>query len=874
MAHRGRCLSYGDGVAFWALAEMVRSRFNVLEGDPNEVVTQRMHAGLEQYVADAEERAWLQPRIATLIGVADPGGNTPAFARDDLFAAWRTFLERVASYDDAVGAFLRIDDLQWADEGLLDFIEHVLDTAQAPIFFLTLARTDLTERVPAYGSGRRATALHLEPLPDEAMGKVIDGLVAGLPEAVRATLVERSEGIPLFAVETVRGLIDRDAVIPREGRYILAPDAAERVDLDNLELPTTLHTLIASRLDALPAQERRVVQDAAVLGQAFTRDGLVALLNEVCDQCDLDTALGSLVRKEILAVESDPRSPERGQYRFVQALVRGVAYDTLARRDRKARHLAVAAHLASEPDAETIPSVIATHYLDAHNAAADDPDAAGLAAKAVGLLEQAATRAQALGAPEEARRHLVTALDLVTEDPDKARLTEATARATMALGSPSEAAELAERAQHMYGAAGLDVDAFRALALWGEAQIASGNGQAVTEPLATAYNEVENRAEAAPVAAQLALQCARGFYLSTGDAAASMPWFDRAVLLGEALEDVPLLASTLASYAGAFVLVGRPRMGLGLLRVSLDLARELDDPKIRLKPLNNLVSFLAIRDVARAKEYAEEGLAIVRRLGDREWGLSLAGSAMHVYWTAGDWDTALALKVELGDVADASSTLEIMECYVAAICAARGEPYQRSSVETKAAGMRSDVMLELCDDFLDAARARSAGDVESASDQTAGAAQRWMQLTWIDDDFATLWLIAIDDALTINNIDRARELVSLVEDKPLGHIPPYLRAQLLRVTAEVDAAAGLYTDVERRLGAAASALGEFTAPFYVARCQLAHAEVLHASGRGAEAAPLLADAARGFESLGARPWLARATLLGAGEQLVGAGGSQ
>lgn len=108
------------------------------------------------------------------------------------------------------------------------------------------------------------------------MGQVVDGLVDGLPATARATLVARADGIPLYAVETVRALIDRDAVVPLEGRYVLAPDAVERVDLTTLGAPASLHVLSAARLDALTPAERRVVHDAAVHGMAFARDGLAA----------------------------------------------------------------------------------------------------------------------------------------------------------------------------------------------------------------------------------------------------------------------------------------------------------------------------------------------------------------------------------------------------------------------------------------------------------------------------------------------------------------------------------------------------------------------------------------------------------------------
>jgi len=857
--HRGRCLSYGEGVAFWALAEIVRGRLGILEGDPSEVVVQRLVDGLEFHMGDSDERSWLLPRMATLIGVGDLVSSGTSFSRDDLFAAWRTFLERIARSDGSVAAYLQIDDLQWADQGLLDFIDHLLDTGTAPIFILTLARSELTDRTPGFGTGRRATAIHLEPLPNAHMASLVDGLVADLPDEIRTALVARSEGIPLFAVETVRGLIDRDVVIPRGGRYILNPETAGDLVVDNLVLPTTLHTLIAARLDALPAAERRLVQDSSVLGQAFTADGLRALVRSLGEDIDVDAALVSLVRKEIFAVESDPRSPERGQYRFVQALVRAVAYETLARRDRKARHLAVVEHLADDPDAESIPSVLASHYLDAHAAAADDPDAGELAAKAVALLEQSAARARALGAPEEARRHLATALTLATTDFDKARLTEAFARAEMAVGSAADAAVLAEQAQGLYAAAGAELDAWRVQALWAEAQIAAGNGQVVVEPLAAVYALVEKRGDAAAVAAQLALQCARGYYLSYGDAAVSIPWFDRAVQLSEALEDLPQLSTTLASYAGAFVLVGRPRMGLGLLRVSLELARELDDPIIRLKPLNNLVSFLATRDLRAAIPYAEEGLAVVRRLRDREWGLSLASSVMHVYWNSGRWDEVLDLYAEFGDGPEVNSVVLIMEAYAGLISEARGQTVERLASTPARRGMRSDVMIDLVDACLEAAVARAAGDFAHAAELTATAAIRWAGLTGVDDDFPTFWLTGIDDALAIGDVAGAEELLALVTARPYGHITPYLRCQLPRVRALINAAAGNDDGVERDLVAAAKALREFGASYWLGRTLLEHAEWLIARGREIQAPALAADAARIFEELRARPWLERAT---------------
>jgi hypothetical protein len=333
------------------------------------------------------------------------------------------------------------------------------------------------------------------------------------------------------------------------------------------------------------------------------------------------------------------------------------------------------------------------------------------------------------------------------------------------------------------------------------------------------------------------------------------------VQLAEALENLPQLCSALASYGGAYVLVGRPRMGLGLLRVSLELARDLDDPIIRLKPLNNLVSFLATRDLRAAVPYAEEGLAVARRLRDREWGLSLGSSVMHVYWTGGRWAEALELYDEFGEGLETSSMLLVMKVYAALIRACRGEPVEPLASMPALHGQRSDVMVDLVEDFFAAAEARAAGDLGHTAELTRAAAIRWANLTGIDDDFVTFWLTGLDDALAVGDVAGAEELLALVTGRPYGHITPYLRCHLPRVRAAVNAAAGMHDDVERDFVAAAKALREFGATYWLGRTLLDHAEWLTARGREIDAPPLAAEAARIFHELGARPWLHRASAI-------------
>ncbi|MEJ7744996.1 MAG: hypothetical protein WKF73_22160 [Nocardioidaceae bacterium] len=185
-----------------------------------------------------------------------------------------------------------------------------------------------------------------------------------MPTIGRTAVAARAEGIPLYAVETVRMLIDRDIVQPVEGVYRLVGDVGE------LSVPATLQSLLAARLDALDPDERRLVADAAVLGGTFPAEALIAV-SDLPEQ-QVRRILAELVRREVLGVRADPLSPQRGHYGFVQTMFRQVAYDTLSRRERKARHLAVADHLQSTfaDQGEEVAEVIAAHLVDALDAVA------------------------------------------------------------------------------------------------------------------------------------------------------------------------------------------------------------------------------------------------------------------------------------------------------------------------------------------------------------------------------------------------------------------------------------------------------------------------------------------------------------------------
>ena len=292
----------------------------LVEGDDEATTRAAVAAGVARWVPDESERRWIEHALLVLLGFEGSAGA----AREELFSAWRTFFERIAATGPVV---LLFEDLHWADAGLLDFIDHLLDwSTGVPVTIVTLARPELIERRPGWGSGQRTfVGLALEPLPDDAMGEILEALAPGLQRGWPGHDHRTRRRHP-----AVRGRDDPDARRGRDPRRCgRRPGRSAGRSLD-LAVPATLQALIAARLDALEPADRSLICDAAVLGQSFTPAGLGAVSG--LDPDRLDASLRALVRRELLVHDVDPRSPERGQFAFVQSLVREVAYGTLSKR--------------------------------------------------------------------------------------------------------------------------------------------------------------------------------------------------------------------------------------------------------------------------------------------------------------------------------------------------------------------------------------------------------------------------------------------------------------------------------------------------------------------------------------------------------------
>jgi class 3 adenylate cyclase/tetratricopeptide (TPR) repeat protein len=842
--HRGRALSYGDGVSFWAVAEMVRARLGVVDGDPPALVDEKLGDLLEAIEPDRDERAWLQPRLAALLGRASAG-----FGRDDLFSAWATFFERVAADDSVVLVF---DDMQHADADLLDFLDHLLDTARYPLFVLTLARPELLDARPGWGSGRRATPVHLEPLGERAMGELVDGLVGGLPDAARDALVERSEGIPVYALEMVRALIDRDAVIPRDGRYVVAPDADERVDLAALDAPPSLQALIAARLDALTPDERRLVQEATAHGFAFSRDGIEA----TSTVADLDAVLGELVRKEIFELHSDRFSAEHGQYRFVQALVRTVAYETLSRRDRKVRHLAVARYLDQTSDGDEMAAIIARHYLDAVDSAPDDADAPELLALALDQLERAARRAEELGSADEALRHYTTALERDAPAKDRARLLEGAARTARHTNRLDEAAKRSEQARAAYESMGQLVDAGRVIAAHGDLLLDQSHILAARELLLPAYQRVEDDPDADDTILALSQALARSYFLQ-GDTRSAFPYADRAMELAEAREDWAQIVTLLSRQAVGWGNSGRPTGAIALLRAAVEIGRREHLVRPTIGPLLNLNAFLKNRDLAGSLAAGRDAVEATLQTGSLDMLRVSALNLALTCWVSGDWDEAEALYQQHLD-GIVSFPLEHMffRSIIVLIRAARDEPLGRELdvVELDAADDLSGYMSALAE----ALNAEARGDASTAARHFVTMVDSAFGVMGTEDDFAIVWPLGVEGLLAAGDVDGAERLVHLVTGEAPGRVTPLARVHLLRLRALVAwARDGGGPSVDGDLERAVDAFREFGVPFYLGRALLERGRLLAERGDEEAAAPLLAEADAVFGGLRANHWLAQ-----------------
>jgi len=667
--HQGRSPSYGEGVSYWALGEMVRQRARIAEAEDEASTRAKLQQTLAEFAADPAEQGMLEPALGALLGL----GKADWAAREQLFSAWRTFFERIADRGPVVMTF---EDLQWADPGLLDFIEHMLEWARdKPILIITLARPELLERRPNFGLGQRSlVAMHLEPLSDEAMADLLRGLVPALSDRDLERIVARAEGVPLYTVETIRSLVDGGHLVRQGDVYVPSGE------LPALDVPPTLRALISSRLDALDAPERGLVQDAAVLGMVFSVPALAALANQ--PSADIEARLRTLAHKELMTLETDPRSPERGQYRFQQGLIQEVAHATLSRRERRTRHLAAAHYFDTLGDDE-LAGVLASHYLEAYEASPEGSEGAAVAAQARVALRAAADRAARLHSHAQATAYYEQAMAVTFDEADLNDLRISVARSAWLAGQVPKAEEQMRAAVEWSERHGSKQQAVELTGELASMQLEQSHIDEAMKMLNDALIDLPAGAEAASILLYGQLGRAHGF---RGEGEEGLTAISRALETAERLRIRPPTVQLLITKSWALSLLGRFRESVALLIGAMQLADQEGDLGARHRARFNLSSYLVIDDPHRGLALAHEGMAISEQYGLTIPLASMAGNAAGNALVIGDFDEVLRLE---GGSGEARTSLNAFVHGIAAdVLALRGD---MTSAREKAALVEEQV---------------------------------------------------------------------------------------------------------------------------------------------------------------------------------------
>jgi class 3 adenylate cyclase/tetratricopeptide (TPR) repeat protein len=830
--HQGRCLAYGEGVAYWALGEMVRARAGISEDDEPPVQHEKLRAAIERFVSDERERRLIEPRLAQLLGLEQRSATEAA----DLFSGWRLFFERMATASPVILVF---EDLQWADSGLLDFVDYLLEwSAEHPIFILALGRPELEPRRPGWG-----TAIRLDLLPPSAMHALLDGLVPGLGDDVSARILERAEGVPLYAVETVRMLLDRGVLAQQGNRYAVTSPVSD------LDVPETLQALAAARLDNLDAGERKLLQDAAVLGISFF-PAAVAAVSERPDG-EVRRSLDALVDKQVLGREDDQRSGEQGQYHFLQALLRTIALSTLSRRDRKARHLAAAEYLGrAYGDATEIAEVLASHYLDAVEADPDARDADDIRGRARDTLATAGHRAVSMALGAEARRYFERAATLARDEPERAELLAEAGYAAARTADRDGARRLLGDAVTALDAAGREQEAGRTRMRLATVLIADNRLEQAGELL----DEAQRKLSDPPALAEIAARRAQVAFL-TDDFDRAREQAELALSIADPRDLGPVVAEAAMTKAIALNYDDRLHEGRALMELSLQVALDCDVADQALRGYYNLSDHrLLMGAPEEAAGLLARGLALARERGDRSWERDIQAQMTQGQMFRGEWDEAQSLSeaVRAGEHDEAA---RVAAAPMPLILASRGELDELAPWTEPPAEPSEWAELALMESLGQAIALRALGEHARCRPMALDAA---VELAKVNNSTKALLLDEVIDMLLDSEcLDQLAALTPASDRRvPIGITGPLERARGRLAQQRGDA-----VQAEAILTGAVAALRNGKSPFPLARGLLDLASVLAERGRSDDAEPLVLEARSIFVGLRATPWIDRTRVM-------------
>ena len=802
---QGRSLPYGEGGAFWPFAEMVKAEAGILETDAAADAERKLGEAVALLVSD-DDAAWVESRLRPLVGLDAPGG-----ARDESFTAWRRFVESLAERRPTVLVF---EDLHWADDDLLDFVDELVDWAEdVPLLVVGTARPELLDRRPGWGGGKRnASTLSLAPLADDDTARLIAGLLDRnvLPAETQQALLVRAGGNPLYAEQFARMF-------------------AERGDTAG-ELPETVQGIIAARLDSLPAEEKRLLLDAAVFGKTFW---VGALQVE-----DAEARLHALQRKDFVRRERRSSVAGEAEYLFTHLLVRDVAYAQIPRADRAEKHVLAARWIESLAGdrSEDLAELLAHHYvaaLDLTRAAGGDPSE--LIEPAVAALVDAAERAASLFAFAQAEGFAAKTLELTTDRGVLwARAQYWLAIAEYNLGKGGAEIRAAEAAAAFRAAgeaeAAADAEMFSAICSW---HLGRGDASetASERALALIREAPISRAKASVLVDRSRLLMLRSKFRE------AIELGREGLALAEELGLIRLQVSALVVVGTALTAVEEG--GVSDLERAIELGRGGVAPDETQRAFNNLAEEMIARGRMRdAISLYTDAMAEVDRFGIIVGVRWLAPQEAWAACLLGDWERAEALR----------------SIYLESIAEIGGHYLEGSMLvlQSYMARARGDVAAAVAYAEDAVAHARGVKDPQALGPTLASLA-----LALLDDgrhDEATLLL---DELLTLTDETGEALYFTWVIDQG------WLIHDLRRTEAAPRARARIWTEAAQAVArgdlvGAADALAATDLRSEEAYARLRAAEQLASQGRNAEAQPHLERALSFYRSVGATAYLRRA----------------
>jgi class 3 adenylate cyclase/tetratricopeptide (TPR) repeat protein len=629
---QGRSLPYGEGVTFWSLGEMAKAQAGILESDSAEVAGEKLEHAVSAVLDEEPESDWVLRQLRPLVGLA-AGDDLAGDRRSEAFAAWRRFFEAIAERDPLVLVF---EDLQWADDGVLDFIDHLMEwTSGLPLLIVATARPELLERRPGWGGGKlNAATAQLAALSENDTARLLAALLeqAVLPAETQATLLSRAGGNPLYAQEFVRMLSDRGLLRRDGGSLTLAPNG-------DLPLPESIQGIIAARLDVLSLEEKELIQDASVLGKVVWTGALETISQR--PRASIEECLHALRRKDFLRHERRSAVAGETQFSFLHLLTRDVAYGQIPRANRADKHRWAAEWLESLPAdrAEDRAEMIAHHYLAALELARSaGQDTTELSERARRALTEAGERALTLNAFEPALQFFTAALELATSaGPERAHVLYRLIRANMHAGEAGIANFVEAREALL--ACGERELAAEAAVMAAVMQTNRGEQDVAWEQVRWAEKLIAGAAPSRSKA--FVLQWLALAYTLAGKPEEALEYSDAAIELAESLGLDDILANALSTRGITYLGLGDPRT-LEDQRRSVEIARAANSVDV-MRSLGNLASsLLDLGRIAEARETLEEAGAAAQRFGSmwyRDW---LAPERATYMYYDGAWDQALA----------------------------------------------------------------------------------------------------------------------------------------------------------------------------------------------------------------------------------------